>query len=115
MATANLYTCSRCGGSGKYSFNLMHGTKCYGCNGTGKQKTKPATPTPKWAVFGNGVRLYNVTAKTESEAIAKAVKTFAKASHEFKQTNTMEHAVAIKFSDMTDASALTLDAATATP
>lgn len=33
-------TCSRCGGSGKFSFNLMHGTMCYGCNGSGVQFTK---------------------------------------------------------------------------
>lgn len=33
-------TCSRCGGSGHYSFNLMHGTMCYGCNGSGVQFTK---------------------------------------------------------------------------
>lgn len=26
-------TCGRCGGSGHYSFNLMHGTVCYGCSG----------------------------------------------------------------------------------
>lgn len=28
-------SCSRCGGSGHYSFNLMHGTVCYGCAGVG--------------------------------------------------------------------------------
>jgi hypothetical protein len=33
-------TCTRCGGNGRYSFNLMHGDRCYGCNGTGKQHTK---------------------------------------------------------------------------
>lgn len=27
--------CSRCGGSGQYSFNMMDGSRCYGCNGTG--------------------------------------------------------------------------------
>lgn len=32
--------CSRCGGSGKFSFNLVHGTMCYGCKGTGEQLTK---------------------------------------------------------------------------
>ena len=32
--------CSRCGGSGHFSFNLMHGTMCYGCHGTGVQYTK---------------------------------------------------------------------------
>lgn len=30
-------TCSRCGGSGKFSFNLVKGTVCFGCNGTGYQ------------------------------------------------------------------------------
>jgi DnaJ-class molecular chaperone len=28
-------TCERCGGSGNYSFNLTHGTVCFGCNGRG--------------------------------------------------------------------------------
>lgn len=32
--------CGRCGGSGKYSFNLMHGSTCYGCGGTGWALTK---------------------------------------------------------------------------
>lgn len=33
-------TCSRCNGSGKHSFNLMHGDRCYGCGGTGYKLTK---------------------------------------------------------------------------
>jgi len=33
-------TCSRCGGSGSYSYNQRHGAMCYGCNGSGKQRTK---------------------------------------------------------------------------
>ncbi len=32
--------CSRCGGSGEYSFNPRHLTMCYGCRGTGRQYTK---------------------------------------------------------------------------
>lgn len=32
-------TCGRCGGSGSYSWNAMHGSVCYGCNGTGKKLT----------------------------------------------------------------------------
>jgi hypothetical protein len=28
-------TCSRCGGSGRYSFNLTRGTVCFKCNGAG--------------------------------------------------------------------------------
>ena len=27
--------CGRCGGSGSYSFNMMHGDTCYGCGGSG--------------------------------------------------------------------------------
>lgn len=29
--------CPRCGGSGHYSYNQMDGTRCYGCNGSGKK------------------------------------------------------------------------------
>jgi len=32
--------CSRCGGSGRYSYNSMHGDMCYGCRGVGEQYTK---------------------------------------------------------------------------
>ncbi len=33
-------TCSRCGGSGEYSFNMKDGSRCYGCNGKGTKLTK---------------------------------------------------------------------------
>lgn len=36
-------TCGRCGGGGEYSFNLMHGSRCYGCGGSGKVFTKRGT------------------------------------------------------------------------
>ena len=32
--------CSRCGGGGRYSFNLVDGDKCYGCGGTGQTYTR---------------------------------------------------------------------------
>jgi hypothetical protein len=32
-------TCTRCHGSGQYSFNQIDGSKCYGCSGCGKQYT----------------------------------------------------------------------------
>lgn len=32
--------CGRCGGSGRYSYNTLHGDMCYGCNGKGKQLSK---------------------------------------------------------------------------
>lgn len=31
--------CGRCGGSGRFSFNLMDGDRCYGCHGSGIQLT----------------------------------------------------------------------------
>jgi hypothetical protein len=40
MATFETKVCGRCGGSGKYSFNLMHGDMCYGCKGAGTVYTK---------------------------------------------------------------------------
>jgi len=33
-------TCGRCGGSGNYSYNQMHGSTCYGCGGSGLKLTK---------------------------------------------------------------------------
>lgn len=33
-------SCPRCGGGGKYSFNLMHGDRCYGCGGSGVKLSK---------------------------------------------------------------------------
>jgi len=32
--------CSRCGGSGQYSFNQIDGSRCYGCGGEKRQYTK---------------------------------------------------------------------------
>lgn len=32
--------CSRCCGTGRYSYNQIHGSRCYGCNGSGKTHTK---------------------------------------------------------------------------
>ena len=35
MANTIRVTCTRCGGSGNYSFNLVRGTVCFGCEGAG--------------------------------------------------------------------------------
>ena len=40
MSNFESQVCSRCGGSGHFSFNLMHGTVCYGCSGSGVKYTK---------------------------------------------------------------------------
>ena len=33
-------TCGRCGGTGQHSFNLRHGSVCYGCTGSGQRLTR---------------------------------------------------------------------------
>ena len=34
MSTLTKVPCRRCGGSGHFAYNLIHGTMCYGCRGT---------------------------------------------------------------------------------
>lgn len=41
MTKAVKITCTRCGGSGNYSFNLIRGTVCFGCNGAGSIMVDP--------------------------------------------------------------------------
>ncbi len=41
-------TCGRCGGSGRFSFNLMDGDRCYGCGGTGWKHTKRGRVASAW-------------------------------------------------------------------
>jgi hypothetical protein len=40
-------TCGRCGGSGHYSYNQMHGTVCYGCAGRKTTLTKAGANASK--------------------------------------------------------------------
>jgi hypothetical protein len=40
MTLFEMGTCSRCGGTGKYSWNAKHGTMCFKCLGKGKIYTK---------------------------------------------------------------------------
>lgn len=51
--TFETQTCTRCGGSGRYSYNQMHGDRCYGCNGRGIAYTKRGAAA---VAFLNGLR-----------------------------------------------------------
>lgn len=42
MSNLEKVTCGRCGGSGRFSFNLKDGDRCYGCNGRGYVMVDPA-------------------------------------------------------------------------
>lgn len=41
-------TCGRCGGTGSYSWNAMHGSVCYGCRGRGEVLTKRGLAAQAW-------------------------------------------------------------------
>jgi 1,2-phenylacetyl-CoA epoxidase PaaB subunit len=111
-APRQAYTCTRCNGTGRYSFNLLHGTTCFGCKGTGKQFTRPKAPTPKWAVFGQHrqtgewLRLYNVVAKNKANAIERAQNMYERASKAWQETYTLNDARALKWTDMASVDAL---------
>lgn len=107
------YACSRCAGSGRMSqFSNVIGGECFRCRGTGKQFTKPAKPSPKWAVFGQHretgewLRLYNVVARSKNAAIAKAQLMWTDGSSYFKDTYTLATARAMKWTDMASVDAL---------
>lgn len=53
-------SCGRCGGSGRYSFNLVHGSRCYGCGGSGKVLTKRGAAAKAFADTLLDVRVENV-------------------------------------------------------
>lgn len=40
--------CGRCCGTGHYSYNAMHGTRCYGCGGAGYKLTKRGAAAQKF-------------------------------------------------------------------
>jgi len=44
-----LVTCSRCDGTGEYSWNIKDGKRCFGCKGAGKVIAKPCVKA--WQAF----------------------------------------------------------------
>jgi len=58
--------CSRCGGCGEYSWNAMTGSRCFKCNGSGKQET---------AAGADARKRYNEIARPEILASEVAVGT----------------------------------------
>lgn len=45
-----LETCSRCGGTGHYSYCQMHGTKCFKCGGSGVVLNKKGVATKNYFI-----------------------------------------------------------------
>lgn len=50
-------TCSRCGGSGRYSYCQMYGDRCFRCGGKGRTLTKRGAAANKYCV---GLRSRNI-------------------------------------------------------
>ena len=68
------YDCGKCNGTGDLKmYKHVAGGVCFTCGGTGKVSRKPAAPSARWSCFYAGALLLTKTAKTEAEAIKKAV------------------------------------------
>lgn len=94
------YPCSRCNGSGEITWarHVLSGV-CFRCGGSGRQSSKPSIAT-KWAVLDSaGVHAYNLNARTASEAVKKAHRTYERASAEFQAEHDMTHAVAMLYEE----------------
>ena len=104
---ANTYKCPKCNGGGYLScYAGIAGGICFSCEGRGFKFGKAPVPGVKWAVFGidrntgERARLYNVTAKTDTAAVAKAQATYVGASDAFKDQYSLATAVAVKWSEL---------------
>ena len=68
-----IQTCTRCHGSGHYSYNQIHGTMCYGCGGTGVQIVKKAKPA--WVAFNANAKKLKQT-MTKDLVVGIAYRTY---------------------------------------
>jgi hypothetical protein len=59
-------TCSRCGGSGSYSYCQMYGSTCFGCSGSGRQLTKRGKAA---AAFLRSLRTVKASAVNFGDAV----------------------------------------------
>lgn len=90
------YPCYRCSGEGMIrAFGHVLGGACFKCHGSGKQASKP-NHAVKWTVLdASGKDVYNVTAKTDHEAVKKALIIFARSSTDFVASHDMSAPVAV--------------------
>lgn len=54
-------TCSRCLGTGQYSYNQIDGSRCYGCQGSGVKYTKRGAAARTWWKAQTELRADQVT------------------------------------------------------
>lgn len=70
-----LIDCGKCGGTGDIpAYRGIAGGVCFLCGGTGKRKVSAShQPSRKFVCIYGGAELFTVRAKTEAEALSKAV------------------------------------------
>lgn len=68
-------TCTRCGGSGNYLYNHLHGTMCYGCNGTGVQMVDVKAEARKQAAAAKRTAAAEAKQEIVRAASAKTIET----------------------------------------
>ncbi len=68
------YDCPKCNGTGDlpHHRNVLGGV-CFQCKGTGRAARKPAKPSTRWAFVYGGKVLFWRSARTEAEALRKAI------------------------------------------
>ena len=69
-----MYNCIKCNGTGEIAAhrNVLGGV-CFQCKGTGKQERKPAVKSQRYLCKYDGVGLFTKPARSEEEALRKAV------------------------------------------
>jgi hypothetical protein len=65
--------CSRCNGTGRYSYNLKDGSTCYGCGGSGKVSKLPEKTAKTMKLLCNTEEWKKYTFKNGEELKAKFV------------------------------------------
>jgi len=66
-------TCSRCGGSGEYSYCEMYGTRCFKCHGKGRALTKRAQVAYAWEQRQNLIPALAVTVGMRIKALGMTI------------------------------------------
>lgn len=101
-AITQTYACTRCDGKGRINgFGHVLGGVCFKCKGSGRQRTRPSGPSTTWRVMvidresASAVGIYNIKARTATDAVRKARRHYERASAEFRTRYDMDAAYAM--------------------
>jgi hypothetical protein len=80
-------TCSRCGGSGHYSYNVIDGTVCFGCRGSGSKLpriTKTVAREAKRRIDAGELDAWFAECRSKAEARRSIAPVKAQINHDWK-------------------------------